>query len=165
MGKRPGLVAYVALLSVFGWPVRASAQAPSSQPFTTDHVWREDFESGTVRGWAAYPAAQDAAGGEPQVMSAEFRPRYTIQGFTKADEGFYPVELGPPSGAGRNRHYLLRASRPNSASSQRIGAGSAASLFVARDSRLAFSYWIRHSLSPERLRIDLAASDGKRYSA
>ncbi len=154
-----------ALVGFDGGLAPVQSDAASVQPLTVETVWRHDFEDGTVGGWSAYPAAQDAAGGDPSVIPGRFWSRYALQGYAKADEAFYPLELAPPPTPEPNQYYLLRVSRPNSGSSQRFGVSHRTWLRAGPGFRLAFSYWLKNSSTPERLRIDLAGSDGKRYTA
>lgn len=148
------------LATILAGAAGASAQAPALQ----DTLWTEDFENGTSCGWDSYPAFEDTAF-DFTLISGRFLPRYHLQGFLQSGEFFYPVDIAPPGDA-PNTRYLLRNYRPNSASPQLIGVVQKfPNLYAAKSTVVDFDYWLQLPDGKNRLRVDLAGGDGKRYAA
>ncbi len=156
-----GLRALAALWVLAATVGAAAAQAPAL-PRLVDTRWGEDFEGGTIAGWASYPAAQDTAY-DFTILPGCYLPRSHLQGYVGSGEVFLPVDLAPPATPAGNRGYLVRAYRPNSASPQRIGATTALRLHATEAGAVAFDYWVKLTASPVTLLVELAGGDGCRY--
>ncbi len=155
-----GIVTCIILLLAVG-----RSQAAQEVPALKDCTWSEDFENGTISGWDSYPAFEDTAF-DFTIIPGHYRPRYHLQGNITSGEYYYPVDLAPPGDPVKNKYYLLRAYRPNSASSQLIGAiYKLPNLYAGKESTLDFDYWLQLPRGTNRLRVELAGGDGQRYQA
>lgn len=136
----------------------------ASADLLLDRTWSEDFEIGTISGWESYPAFEDTAY-DFTILPGHNRDRYTLQGFVGSGEFFYPVDLAPTTATTPNTTYLLRAYRPNSASSQLVGATIKVWENVAPASQLDFDYWLKNISDPSGVEVQIACGDGRRYVA
>lgn len=151
-------ILFVLLLTWIG------ARPAASADLLLDKTWGEDFESGTISGWESYPAFEDTAY-DFTILPGRYHDRYALQGYIGSGEFFYPVDLAPPTTASPNTTYLLRAYRPNSASSQVVGATIKVWANVAPTSQLDFDYWLKNISDPSGIEVQVACGDGRRYVA
>ena len=151
------LYLWISAIMLIG-PFASAEETPAFVP----HHWHDDFENGTIGGWASYPPFQDIAY-DYSILCGYYRDPKDLTGYVASGEFFYPVGLGAPESAGANAYYCLRAYRPNSTTSQRIGFVRRVSFYTAEDSVLHFDYWLKLTASDADLLVELAAGDGKRY--
>lgn len=150
---------------LFAVSVICSGVMPAhSADLLVDKTWSEDFESGTISGWESYPAFEDTAY-DFTILPGRFRDRYTQQGFVGSGEFFYPVDLAPTTATTPNTTYLLRSYRPNSASSQLVGAMVKVWTNVSPSAQIDFDYWLKNISDPTRIEVQIACGDGRRYVA
>ncbi|MFH1742046.1 MAG: heparinase II/III family protein [bacterium] len=159
MGRNPETLILVSVGLIFALFVPT---ALAEKPALIDHLWREDFENGTISGWSSYPPFEDTAY-DYTILCGHYREPTSLLGYVASGEFLYPLGLGPPSMPEGNRFYCLRAYRPNSLSPQRIGFAHKFSLYTAEDSTLSFHYWLKLTTSGANLLVELAGADGKRY--
>lgn len=139
---------------------------PADKVLLEPLVWSEDFESGTTAGWESYPPFEDTAY-DFTLFPGRYIPPEEVRGGIQSSGEAYPlVGVAPPERAEGNRHYLLRAVRPEGVHGRRIGVWcKTPSLWSAEDLSMGFDYWLEDRLGTARLEVHVAGADGVRYIA
>lgn len=131
-----------------------------------DHVWQEDFESGTTAGWESYPPFEDTAYDFTLFPGWYIGPEEPRGGIMSSGEAYPLVGVAPPRYSEGSRFYLLRAYRPDGMHGRQIGFWcKTPTLWSREELSLEFDYWLEDRLGTASIEVHIAGGNGVRYIA